>query len=345
MKYHIDINDYIGTPISKWFISTALKPFAGKHCDVRINSYGGDTQTALDIYRQFVDHGDVTCYIFGFTASAATILAMGAKKIKMSRYALLFIHRSSFFIDKWGQMNVEKLAETIDALAAMKNTLHTVDDLIASVYALRTGKTKDEMLAIMEEEEWLTADRCKEIGLIDEIIEDGEPPKFTAKNRAMFIANHIPLPPEDSIDKCEAQRGIKKILSDLFHCMSAPSSSTLNEIHDLCGDIEEDQEEKPAPINKPTLLNMEKLTNLAALFASLPCHDDGSVTLTATQLQILDRQLGELKSQNHELTEKVNSLLEGDGDETTHLENEGTDDNPSELANANDMFNLVKELI
>ena len=90
--YHIDIDSYIGYPISKGYIKSKLQPMKGKPCNVRVNSYGGDVQTALDIRQQFIDHGQVTAYIIGMTASAATILAMGARKVVMSRYALMLVH-------------------------------------------------------------------------------------------------------------------------------------------------------------------------------------------------------------------------------------------------------------
>ena len=83
--YHIDIDSYIGYPISKGYVKNKLQPMKGKPCTVRINSYGGDVQTALDIRQQFIDHGQVTAYIIGMTASAATILAMGARKVAWRR--------------------------------------------------------------------------------------------------------------------------------------------------------------------------------------------------------------------------------------------------------------------
>ena len=47
MNYHIDIDSYIGYPISKQYIREKLAKQSGKNVNVRINSYGGDVQTAF----------------------------------------------------------------------------------------------------------------------------------------------------------------------------------------------------------------------------------------------------------------------------------------------------------
>ena len=113
-RYDIIIDTYIGYyPATKSAVRQALEEKPSAPVNVRINSYGGDVQHALDIRQQFIDHGNITVSIFGMTASAATILAMGAKRIRMSRYALMLVHRCSGWVEAWGQMNAEELAEAI----------------------------------------------------------------------------------------------------------------------------------------------------------------------------------------------------------------------------------------
>ena len=135
MNYHIDIDSYIGYPISKQYIREKLGKLSGKSVNVRINSYGGDVQTALDIRQQFLDHGKVTAYIFGMTASAATILAMGAQKICMSRYALLLLHQCSTEVFTWQQMNADQLSEYARQLNDRTADLSKIDDVMANIFA------------------------------------------------------------------------------------------------------------------------------------------------------------------------------------------------------------------
>lgn len=115
-KYTLYVDGYIGYSITKQYVRAKLKENANNAVEVHINSYGGDVQHALDIRQQFVDHGNVTAYVFGMTASAATILAMGAKKVKMSKYALMLIHPCSQWVDTWGSFNKEELDEEIEKL-------------------------------------------------------------------------------------------------------------------------------------------------------------------------------------------------------------------------------------
>ncbi|MBQ7690481.1 MAG: ATP-dependent Clp protease proteolytic subunit, partial [Muribaculaceae bacterium] len=91
MNYQIIIDDYIGDWLSdtdKQSVRRKLDSYKGKHVDVKISSLGGSLDDGLDIRQQFIDHGDVTAYLHGFVASAATVIAMGAKKIVMGKYAL-----------------------------------------------------------------------------------------------------------------------------------------------------------------------------------------------------------------------------------------------------------------
>ena len=82
MDYQLILNTTIGCwNCSKTFVREILSRHKGRPVNVLISSPGGLLDDGLDIMHQFRDHGDVTVYISGFTASAATVAAMGAKKI------------------------------------------------------------------------------------------------------------------------------------------------------------------------------------------------------------------------------------------------------------------------
>ena len=194
-RYDIIIDTYIGYyPATKSAVRQALEEKPSAPVNVRIYSYGGDVQHALDIRQQFIDHGNITVSIFGMTASAATILAMGAKRIRMSRYALMLVHRCSGWVEAWGQMNAEELAEAIERLTHRQADLSTIDCVMASLYAARTGRSVKEMAEIMARAAWLTAEECLQLGLIDEIIEEGEPAEVSAALGEDFQACGLPLP-------------------------------------------------------------------------------------------------------------------------------------------------------
>ena len=198
--YHIDIDSYIGYPISKGYVKNKLQPMKGKPCTVRINSYGGDVQTALDIRQQFIDHGQVTAYIIGMTASAATILAMGARKGVMSRYALMLVHPCSAAVSTWGYYNKEELAKAIEGLRKAQTDLKTLDRVVASIYAAKVGDSNvGKMEALMHEARWIGAEEALRLGLIDEIDPDEEQPDpakepMTDAQREHIVACGLPVP-------------------------------------------------------------------------------------------------------------------------------------------------------
>lgn len=198
--YNIDIDSYIGYPISKGYIKSKLQPMKGKPCTVRINSYGGDVQTALDIRQQFIDHGQVTAYIIGMTASSATILAMGARKVVMSRYALMLVHPCSASVSAWGYYNKEELAKAIEGLRKTQADLKTLDRVVASIYAAKVGDSNvGKMEALMQETRWIGAEEALRLGLIDEIDPDEQQPDpakvpMTDAQREHIVACGLPVP-------------------------------------------------------------------------------------------------------------------------------------------------------
>lgn len=201
--YHIDIDSYIGYPISAAYIKQKLSPLRGIPVTVRINSYGGDVMTALDIRQQFIDHGQVTAYILGMTASAATILAMGAKKVVMSRYALMLVHPASTGVTELGMYNHDQLEEAIQRLRSRQADIDSIDSVISAIYAEHAhGRaTQAQMASLMAEARWLTAQEALDAGLIDEIDESAAAPDptqasalFSDHQREIFAACGLPLP-------------------------------------------------------------------------------------------------------------------------------------------------------
>ena len=136
---------------------------------VRVCSPGGSLSDGLAICALFRDHGNVHVHIQGMTASAATVLAMGAKKISMSPESVMLVHNASYLIFEWEQANKEKLSEKQAEYEEMKKNLATLDSVMADLYATRSGGDRDEMAALMKEERWLSAQECLALGLIDAI--------------------------------------------------------------------------------------------------------------------------------------------------------------------------------
>ena len=192
MTYNLYINDTIGWPISAAYVRQELAKVKGKPCDVYISSLGGDVATALQIRQLFLEHGEVTAHLHGFVASAATIVATGAKTVKMGEFALFMIHKCSAWQEQWGQMNSDDIAAAIDKLTSAKNALDSIDQVIGSIYAQRTGKEVSTLAEMMKVETWLSAEEAKEQGFVDDIIPDEQPTAMTDDLRQRIIACGYP---------------------------------------------------------------------------------------------------------------------------------------------------------
>ena len=139
---------------------------------VRICSPGGSLSEGLAICALFRDHGNVHAYIQGMTASAATVLAMGAKKVSMSSESVILVHNASYMLLEWEQANKERLAEKQEEYETLRRDLSTLDGVMARLYAKRSGRSEEEMSSLMTDERWLSAEEALSLGLVDEIIGD-----------------------------------------------------------------------------------------------------------------------------------------------------------------------------
>ncbi len=338
-KYHIHIDSYIGYPISKGYVRSKLSPLKGQAVNVRINSYGGSVCDGLDIRQQFVDHGDVTAYIFGMTASAATIIAMGAKRIVMSKYALMLVHCCSGTVSEWGHYNAEELKKIIGDLQRDMSDLEKIDQVIANLYALRTGASVKEMAELMAEGKWLSADDCLALGLIDEIIEEGEIAQVTDSIRDEFEACGLPVPTVSA----ERPSLMERIVAQVRGFFAAEKQS----------DVPQN-----VTTNQPKLTDMNKAL-FAALFAclaveTLQAAEDGSVQLSADQIQRIQDALAAadtLKAENEtlknakaQLEAQVENLQKSDGDKTKNIEGDVEDKTENRRQYVNRMYEMTDGL-
>jgi ATP-dependent Clp endopeptidase proteolytic subunit ClpP len=130
---------------------------------VEINSPGGDVWDGIAIYNALRAHpAKVTTRVDGIAASIASVIAQAGDHRVMLGGSQMMIHNA------WGlcvgdHADHEKMAEI----------LAHEDELIAGIYAQRSGRTKDEFKSLMDAETWLTAEDAVELGLADEVIEPG----------------------------------------------------------------------------------------------------------------------------------------------------------------------------
>lgn len=199
-NFHIFLKGEVGSRWSGNFTSDMVNWILEKHKDsevnVLINSLGGYTHEGLAISSLFKIHGNVHVHFIGQSASAATIAAMGAKRITIDADAAFLVHRCSNFVFEWDYMNADQLDEHIRKLEKQKSEQQNIDAIVAGLYARRCKKSKDELLKLMSKDTWLTAQEALEWGFVDEVTdyaEDKQP--LSPESAAAISSAGMPLPP------------------------------------------------------------------------------------------------------------------------------------------------------
>lgn len=147
---------------SKDFRDELKKIPAGTKIKVRINSEGGSIQDGIEIYNVLKDRRqDVTCFVDGYAVSIASIIALGGSKTISPKSSIWMIH------EPWSvtQGNAEDHRDAAEMLDKH-------GDMLASIYAEETGKSKQAMREAMVSETWMTGEEAVEFGLADEMVDD-----------------------------------------------------------------------------------------------------------------------------------------------------------------------------
>ena len=143
-----------------------LAACGGKALTVRVNSPGGDVFAAQAIYNQLKAYaGNVTVKIDGMCASAATVIACAGETVIMPSNTIYMIHNPKSAM--LGYYDAVQLGKVSDRLTTVKQT-------IVNVYMGRVGNALSEVQVKhkMDTEEWMTADKAKEYGFVDEITDE-----------------------------------------------------------------------------------------------------------------------------------------------------------------------------
>jgi ATP-dependent protease ClpP protease subunit len=143
---------------------------------VHLNSGGGLATEGAAIHAQLSAHkGNVEIIVEGIAASAASVIAMAADHLVMSVGSVFMIHDPIGMT--WG--NVADHQKSIE-------TLDSIGNAYADVYAEKTGRPVAEMRDLMRAETWMTADEAVAAGFADETTSaaakaanDNEPTAFS----------------------------------------------------------------------------------------------------------------------------------------------------------------------
>ena len=304
-KYDLYLTGTVGGwGITADYVKYILDKKKDQPVDVAICSLGGYVDTGLQIYELFKNHGQVTCHFLGMSASAATFMAMGARKVVMSKNALILIHNAMGYVFEWGNMNKEQIDELVGRLQFQRSQLNTIDDVLAEIYAEKTGKSVDDVKAKMKVAAWIKSADAKDFGLVDEIADAETVPTNVRNIYTNSLIKDMGLP--------ALPRGFNPETGE-----ENPTAGVLQKVVEMLkGLIPE-----PSTDKKPQNKMIKVFTAVMALLAitdGFKPDEQGNVSLTQDQLKAID---DELKKQN-DACKKASDALKAQKAKIEKLENE-----------------------
>lgn len=167
-----------------------------------VNSGGGSAYRGLEMYtllRESKRH--VTVEIQSIAASAASVFACGADKVKISPVANVMVHRAA-----------TSASGTEQDMTEAGQMLRTVDESILNAYEDKCKKktTRDELKELMKQQTFFTAQEALDRGLADEIMWQDQDPESRLTSSAVAMAGGIRqafacLPPISELERCQQE--------------------------------------------------------------------------------------------------------------------------------------------
>lgn len=240
-----------------------------KKLNVMINSPGGSVGDGLTIASLLQRHkAYVTAYVDGMACSIASVIACAADKLVMGRSSLLMIHNAL----TWTYGNAKDLRKQADDLDAVTGSLR-------QMYLMKAGDklTEEKVIELMDNESWLSAKECVELGLCDEILETNKMvAKLPSKFKGMY--NNIP----------------KELLNQMNEV------NEMDKVENKETEVEEKTEETVEPVVEETETTEETATETK----------EEVVDEKESKIEELEKTIEDLKNEKIELETKLNEANE-----------------------------------
>lgn len=163
-----EIYDWLGYDcVSPSKVEDALDD-ADEDVEVDIASGGGSVFAASEIYTMLKNYaGKVTVNIQGLAASAASVIAMAGDVVNMSPTSQMMIHKASTI----SQGNADDLAHD-------SKMMDVADQSIVNAYEAKTGMDRNDILQLMANETWMTAQDAVDKGFADNVSVGSQQPQL-----------------------------------------------------------------------------------------------------------------------------------------------------------------------
>lgn len=148
--------------IDSQMVIEALSAIGKKDVTIRLNTPGGSVDEGIAIYNALARHsGKVTTIVDSLAASMGSYLLQAGSERLVAKNAMVMIH------DPWSiaignSSDFRKAADVLDKYAAR----------MLPDYATRSGKSEEDMAAIMRDESWYTGKEAVDAGFADAVFEE-----------------------------------------------------------------------------------------------------------------------------------------------------------------------------
>ncbi|MDS1578729.1 head maturation protease, ClpP-related, partial [Escherichia coli] len=194
------------------------------HINLHINSPGGDVFEGIAIFNALKNHGaSITVYVDGVAASMASVIAMAGDPIIMPENAFMMIHKP------WGVSGGDA-----NDMRDYADLLDKVEGVLLPAYAQKTGKTTDEIAAMLADETWMSGAECLAHGFADQVtpavkamacIQSKRTEEF--KKMPESIRNMI-IPPRNSAQREPEKQNTASLTQVQITDQVAPTAPTAN---------------------------------------------------------------------------------------------------------------------
>ena len=162
----IRIEGFIGFEATPESISAELDELDQEDIIINLNTRGGIVYEGVEIYNRIIQYpGKKTVILGAIVASIGTYIAAAFDHVQANDFSAFMIHNVSSGVFGDAAEHIKE-AERLESL----NTL------VASKLAQRSGKTVEEITALMDAETWFYGQEIVDAGFADELIETGRKP-------------------------------------------------------------------------------------------------------------------------------------------------------------------------
>lgn len=238
-----------------------------------INSPGGSTFVAVAIHNIIKPIANrVEAHIIGAAWSAASFIALSAGRVVMRKNALMMIHNPTVASFSGNKKDLEGAIKLLDKTKS----------LIVSTYASKCKKSEDEIVSMMDETTFMTADEALEYGFIDEISdEEAEVGMYDLKNYQNQLPEHI---------------------------YNSVSAWKIPQVPDSAGQCSLQNNPQPPNSEKREMKNLLKVLVENKVIASADADEAEVVIALKNSMSAKDLEIKNLKEQNSQLKQDAREM-------------------------------------